>query len=170
VADTNCDPEEIDYIIPGNDDALRAIRLITNTVAQAYLEGRAIFEAQQKELAEQMEKQRQLQAQQSAAAREAAAKAAAAAAAEAAARKAAEGKEAGEAGAPVPEGAAAPGDLAAKPKTTVRKLQRKIKPRKPESKGGLETSGVPAPVNPEEPPSAADAAPELPGGHEVPGS
>jgi len=81
VADTNCDPDEIDYIIPGNDDALRAIRLIAGTIAQAYVEGRAVFEAQQKELAEQLEKQKQLQAQQAAAAREAAAKAAAAAAA-----------------------------------------------------------------------------------------
>jgi len=70
VADTNCDPDEIDYIIPGNDDALRAIRLITNTIAQALLDGRAIYEAQQKELADQMEKQRQLQAQQAAAERE----------------------------------------------------------------------------------------------------
>src|SRR5213593_905943 len=96
VADTNCDPDEIDYIIPGNDDALRAIRLIAGTIAQAYLDGHGIYEAQQRELAEQQEKQRQLQAQQAAAAREAAAKAAAVAAAEAAARKAAEGKEAGE--------------------------------------------------------------------------
>ncbi len=170
VADTNCDPDEIDYIIPGNDDALRAIRLITNTIAQAYLEGRAIYEAQQKELAEQMEKQRQIQAQQAAAAREAAARAAAAAAAEAAARKAAEGKEAGEAGAPLPEGAALPGEVAAKPKTTVRKLQRKMKPRKPESEGGAETPGAPAQANPEESASPPDAVPELPDGPEVPGS
>src|SRR5437867_11176668 len=77
VADTNCDPDEIDYIIPGNDDALRAIRLITSTIAQAFLDGRSVYEAQQKEMAEQLEKQRQIQAQQAAAAREAAAKAAA---------------------------------------------------------------------------------------------
>lgn len=61
VADTNCDPDEIDYIIPGNDDALRAIRLVTETMAQAYLEGKEVFEAQRKERAEQMEKQRQAQ-------------------------------------------------------------------------------------------------------------
>jgi small subunit ribosomal protein S2 len=53
VADTNADPDQIDYIIPGNDDALRAIRLIAGTIAQAYLDGRAVFEAQQKEMAEQ---------------------------------------------------------------------------------------------------------------------
>jgi small subunit ribosomal protein S2 len=170
VADTNCDPDEIDYIIPGNDDALRAIRLITNTIAQAYLDGRSIYEAQQKELAEQMEKQRQLQAQQAAAAREAAARAAAAAAAEAAARKAAEGKEAAEAAVPVPEGAAAPGDLAAKPKTTVRKaLQRKVKPKKPEPEAVIEPQAA-ALVTADEPANAPDAAPELPEGNEVSGS
>ena len=38
--DTNCDPDEIDYIIPGNDDAIRAIKLITGKIADAYLEGR----------------------------------------------------------------------------------------------------------------------------------
>jgi small subunit ribosomal protein S2 len=127
VADTNCDPDEIDFIIPGNDDALRAIRLIADTIAQAYLDGKAVFEAQQKELAEQMEKQRQLQAQQAAAAREAAAKAAAAAAE---ARKSAEGKEPSEPGTPA-EGASA--EASSKPKTTFRKaLQRKSKPRKTE--------------------------------------
>jgi small subunit ribosomal protein S2 len=39
VVDTNCDPDEIDYIIPGNDDAIRAIRLITAKIADACLEG-----------------------------------------------------------------------------------------------------------------------------------
>ena len=47
VVDTNCDPEQIDYIIPGNDDALRAIRLFTAKVADAVLEGRAIYEQAQ---------------------------------------------------------------------------------------------------------------------------
>ncbi len=40
IVDTNCDPEEIDYIIPGNDDAIRAVRLITSKMADAVLEGR----------------------------------------------------------------------------------------------------------------------------------
>ncbi len=39
IVDTNCDPDEIDYIIPGNDDAIRAIRLITSKMADACLEG-----------------------------------------------------------------------------------------------------------------------------------
>ena len=40
IVDTNCDPDEIDYVIPGNDDAIRAIRLIAATMANAVVEGR----------------------------------------------------------------------------------------------------------------------------------
>jgi small subunit ribosomal protein S2 len=39
IVDTNCDPDEIDYIIPGNDDAIRAIRLISSRIADACIEG-----------------------------------------------------------------------------------------------------------------------------------
>ena len=59
IVDTNCDPDGIDYIIPGNDDAIRAIRLISSLMANASLEGRERFaEAQQaatdKEVEEEM--------------------------------------------------------------------------------------------------------------------
>ena len=40
IVDTNCDPDEIDYVIPGNDDAIRAVKLISATVANAIIEGR----------------------------------------------------------------------------------------------------------------------------------
>ena len=40
IVDTNCDPDEIDYVIPGNDDAIRAIRLIASTMANAVTEGK----------------------------------------------------------------------------------------------------------------------------------
>ena len=40
IVDTNCDPDEIDYIIPGNDDAIRAVRLITHVMANAILESK----------------------------------------------------------------------------------------------------------------------------------
>ncbi len=40
VVDTNCDPDEIDYVIPGNDDAIRAVRLIAGAMADAVIEGR----------------------------------------------------------------------------------------------------------------------------------
>jgi small subunit ribosomal protein S2 len=42
VVDTNCDPDEVDYVIPGNDDALRAIRLFTTKIADAVVEGRSL--------------------------------------------------------------------------------------------------------------------------------
>ncbi len=40
IVDTNCDPDEVDYVIPGNDDAIRAIRLISGIMANAIIEGR----------------------------------------------------------------------------------------------------------------------------------
>jgi len=46
VVDTNCDPDKVDYVIPGNDDALRAIRLFTTKVADAVVEGRQLASEQ----------------------------------------------------------------------------------------------------------------------------
>ncbi|MFR7610544.1 MAG: 30S ribosomal protein S2, partial [Christensenellaceae bacterium] len=40
IVDTNCDPDEIDYVIPGNDDAIRGIKLILSVMADAVLEGK----------------------------------------------------------------------------------------------------------------------------------
>ena len=40
IVDTNCDPDEVDYVIPGNDDAIRAVKLITSKIADAVIEGR----------------------------------------------------------------------------------------------------------------------------------
>lgn len=45
IVDTNCDPDEIDYVIPGNDDAIRAVRLISGAMANAVIEGRQGNEA-----------------------------------------------------------------------------------------------------------------------------
>ena len=59
IVDTNCDPDEIDYVIPGNDDAIRAIRLIAAAMASAAIEGRqgedAVAEAPAEEAAEAVE-------------------------------------------------------------------------------------------------------------------
>jgi small subunit ribosomal protein S2 len=141
VADTNCDPDEIDFIIPGNDDALRAIRLITDTIAQAYLEGKAVFESRQKEVAEQ---QRQNQAQQ-AAAREF------------------EGKEAADSRASSDSGESA------RPKTTVRRaLQRKSKPRKPEPTAQTEQAEMLSPS--EEPATLPEQEGERPEEQKLSGS
>jgi small subunit ribosomal protein S2 len=50
IVDTNCDPDLVDYVIPGNDDAIRAIRLITGKIADAVIEGQAEYQSR---LAEQ---------------------------------------------------------------------------------------------------------------------
>jgi small subunit ribosomal protein S2 len=47
VVDTNCDPDEVDYVIPGNDDALRAIRLFASKIADAVSSGRGVRESAQ---------------------------------------------------------------------------------------------------------------------------
>jgi small subunit ribosomal protein S2 len=49
VVDTNCDPAQVDYVIPGNDDALRAIRLFASRIADAIVSGRGIRESAQAE-------------------------------------------------------------------------------------------------------------------------
>ena len=49
LADTNCDPDEMDYPIPANDDAIRAVRLLCSKIADAVIEGRRELEARQKD-------------------------------------------------------------------------------------------------------------------------
>jgi len=46
IVDTNCNPEELDYIIPGNDDAIRAIHLFASKIADAAIEGKQFYEKQ----------------------------------------------------------------------------------------------------------------------------
>lgn len=53
VVDTNCDPDEVDYVIPGNDDAIRAVKLLASKMADAVLEGKG---ALAKSMEEEMEK------------------------------------------------------------------------------------------------------------------
>lgn len=50
IVDTNCDPEMVDYVIPANDDAIRAIRLIAGKMADAVIEGRHEYDAKMSEL------------------------------------------------------------------------------------------------------------------------
>ncbi len=57
IVDTNCNPEPIDYIIPGNDDAIRAVKLITGIMAQAYLDGHTEYEAMLSKQAEDAEEE-----------------------------------------------------------------------------------------------------------------
>ena len=63
IVDTNCNPDEIDYIIPGNDDAIRAIRLITSRIADACIEGKErLAERQQAESDKEIEEESEITA------------------------------------------------------------------------------------------------------------
>lgn len=53
VVDTNCDPDGIDYVIPGNDDAIRAIRLFASKIAEAVIEGKTLYEKELQKYNEQ---------------------------------------------------------------------------------------------------------------------
>jgi small subunit ribosomal protein S2 len=55
IVDTNCDPDEVDYVIPGNDDAIRAIRLITSRIADACIEGQQRFSERKQAEADKQE-------------------------------------------------------------------------------------------------------------------
>ncbi len=55
IVDTNCDPEQLDFAIPGNDDAIRAVKLITGAMATAIIEGRQAIADDQEEIAEDQE-------------------------------------------------------------------------------------------------------------------
>ncbi|MGI6778287.1 MAG: 30S ribosomal protein S2 [Acetivibrionales bacterium] len=55
IVDTNCDPDEVDYVIPGNDDAIRAVKLIAGKMADAVLEGRQGEQFDNEERAEETE-------------------------------------------------------------------------------------------------------------------
>ncbi len=61
IVDTNCDPDEVDYVIPGNDDAIRAIRLITSKMADAVLEGKETLSKRAAEEAEKHEVEKKIQ-------------------------------------------------------------------------------------------------------------
>jgi len=54
IADTNCDPEELDYVIPGNDDAIRAVKLIVSKLADAVIEANQGADAESEEVAEEV--------------------------------------------------------------------------------------------------------------------
>ena len=55
IVDTNCDPDEVDYVIPGNDDAIRAVKLIAGKMADAVLEGKQGVQLEDQEAAPVME-------------------------------------------------------------------------------------------------------------------
>ena len=66
IVDTNCDPDEIDYVIPGNDDAIRAIKLITSKIADAFIEGKETLSKAKAEEAEKAQVEEQIQQEEAA--------------------------------------------------------------------------------------------------------
>ncbi len=105
IVDTNCDPEQVDYVIPGNDDAIRTIRLFANKIADAYLAGAGKLEQER-----MIRRKDAAPAPKKAPAAEAAAPAAEAASAEEAAPAAKEAAPAAEEAAPAAEEAAPAAD------------------------------------------------------------
>ena len=63
VVDTNCDPDEIDYVVPGNDDAIRSIKLLTSKIANAVVEGRAALTKETEQEAEKAKAEEKIQAE-----------------------------------------------------------------------------------------------------------
>lgn len=64
VVDTNCDPDEVDHVIPGNDDAIRAIKLLTSKIADAVLEGREALAKDAEQTKEQTRIDEKIQAEE----------------------------------------------------------------------------------------------------------
>src|SRR5271165_5275725 len=97
LVDTNCDPDGIDFVIPGNDDAIRSCALITQAIGQVVSEGHSVFRAEEERARQEAEEKARLEAEararreaeEQAAAEKAAAEAAEQAAKEAAAKEAA---------------------------------------------------------------------------------
>ncbi len=72
LVDTNCDPDLIDYVIPGNDDAIRSIRLVSSKMSDAVLEGQSILNKSREEAEARKAEEEKAAAEQAAAAAEAA--------------------------------------------------------------------------------------------------
>jgi small subunit ribosomal protein S2 len=155
LVDTNCDPDGIDYVIPGNDDAIRSCALITKAIGDVVSQGHAVFRAEEerarkeaeerarREAEERAKREAEEQAKRAAAEEQARQQAAELAAREAAARAAAAAQEAASA-AQAPAPAATPAAA---------------QPAPPEA---APAPSAPAPPTPEATPAAATPAPETP--------
>jgi small subunit ribosomal protein S2 len=175
LVDTNCDPDGIDFVIPGNDDAIRSCALITQAIGQVVSEGHSVFRAEEQRARQEAEEKARLEAEARArreAEEQAAAEKAAAEAAERAAKEAAAEKAASEAEAAAQAPAtAAPAEAAAAPAAPEPvPAAASPEPSTPAEAAPPATPG-PAPEPPAEPaaaspetsppePPAAEAAPE----------
>jgi small subunit ribosomal protein S2 len=185
LVDTNCDPDGIDFVIPGNDDAIRSCTLITQAIGQVVSEGHSVFRAEEerarkeaeekarieaeararREAEEQAKREAEEQAKREAAEREAAARAAAAAAQTPAAPSAA--TEAPEPPAPVAPSAATEAPEPAAPvapaaATEAPEPAAPVAPASEQTPPAAEPAGIPAAPEPSEAPAAAAAPADTP--------
>jgi small subunit ribosomal protein S2 len=155
LVDTNCDPDGIDFVIPGNDDAIRSCALITQAIGQVVSEGHSVFRAEEERARQEAEEKARLEAEARArreAEEQAAAEKAAAEAAERAANEAAAAAEkaAGEAETATP--APPPTAAAAAPAAPAEAAEPAAPPAAPEP------APAAAPVEPSAPAEPAQAA------------
>ncbi len=175
LVDTNCDPDGIDYVIPGNDDAIRSCALITQAIGQVVAEGHSVFRAEEERARQEAEEKARLEAEARAkreaeeqakreAEEQAAREAAAAAAAQTAAQAPAAAPEAPPAGAPPvasepPAAAAAPPPP---PETPAPAPAAETPAAEPEAPAAPAAEPEAPAAEPEAPVEAQAAAPEAP--------
>jgi small subunit ribosomal protein S2 len=168
LVDTNCDPDGIDFVIPGNDDAIRSCAIITRAIGERVGEGAGVYRAEQERLrAEAEEKARReaeerarREAQEAAAAEAAAAEAAAAAAAAAEAQAAAAAEQPPAAEAPPAARPAEPPQAAAAPQAAAPVAQPEA--AAPEPAAQPEAAAPEPAAQPEVAASESEAAPAAP--------
>jgi small subunit ribosomal protein S2 len=168
LVDTNCDPDGIDFVIPGNDDAIRSCALITQAIGQVVSEGHSVFRAEEDRARQEAEEKARLEAEARArreAEEQAAAEKAAAEAAERAAKEAAAEKAAAEAEAPAQAPSPSPPAQAAA--ATPAAAETKAPPpaqAPPAAPAAAETKAPPPAAEPpaSAPAAAASTTPEAP--------
>ncbi len=164
LVDTNCDPDGIDFVIPGNDDAIRSCSLITQAIGQVVAEGHSVFRAEEERARQAAEEKARLEAEararreaeEKAAAEKAAAEAAEKAASEAAAQQAAAEAQAAqpEATPQTPAPTSAPPEAQAPPPAAPAEASE---PPAEESSGSVEAEAAEAPGQTEAPGPQAQA-------------
>jgi small subunit ribosomal protein S2 len=160
LVDTNCDPDGIDFVIPGNDDAIRSCALITQAIGQVVAEGHSVFRAEEERARQEAEERARIEAE--ARARREAEEQARREAEEQARREAAEEQAAKEtaarAAASPPEQAAAPEPPAA-PEPAPAAVEAPAQAEAPVAQGAAAVAAAPEPVE-ASPPAAVETQPE----------
>jgi small subunit ribosomal protein S2 len=163
LVDTNCDPDGIDYVIPGNDDAIRSCTLIAKAIGDVVSQGHAIFRAEEQRAREEAEERARIEAEERAK-REAEAQAKREAEEEQA-RKEAEEQAAAQAAAAAAAAAAAPPPAASAPEPAPQSPPA-AEPAPPAPPAAAEPAPPAPPAEaepaPQAPPAAAEPAPQAP--------